>query len=127
MSARRYHHILTTGMLALLAAMAGASAYAQQLQPAPPPPVMPMAAEPLDAAGQACGNIRALPADLTNYRYEVKNRCQRPITFSWRCNTSDTEHSLDVAGQGTQLATCVKATGAAGEIIFRFGPPGTGN
>lgn len=137
MPASRFNHTLTTGMLALLAVTAGASVYAQQ----PSPPQAPSAssapaaasaspglvAEPVDTSGQACGNVRALPADVTHYRYEVKNRCQRPITYSWRCNSADTEHSLDVAGQATEVATCVKATGAAGEIIFHFGPPGTGN
>ncbi|MBN4665487.1 hypothetical protein HUS70_07145 [Pandoraea nosoerga] len=84
-------------------------------------------AEPVDASGRACGAIRALPADVTHYRYEVTNLCARQITFSWRCNSTQAEQSLDVAGKGTQLATCVKASGAAGEIVFRFGPPGTGD
>lgn len=137
MPAGRFHHTLTTGMLALLAAMAGASVYAQQPQSPQAPPAAAaqsaqsaspgLVAEPVDTAGQACGNLRALPADVTHYRYEVKNRCQRPITYSWRCNSADTEHSIDVAGQSTEVATCVKATGAAGEIVFHFGPPGTGN
>ena len=86
-----------------------------------------MPTEPVDAAGKPCGALRALPADVTHYRYEITNRCERPITFFWRCTATDVEHSLDLAGQGTQSATCVKATGAAGELVFRFGPPGTGN
>ena len=88
-------------------------------------PAMPT--EPLDAAGKPCGALRALPADVTQYRYEVMNRCERPVTFFWRCSASDIEHSLEVPGKATQAATCVKATAAAGEIVFRFDPPGTGN
>ncbi|PTE02776.1 hypothetical protein [Pandoraea apista] len=88
-------------------------------------PAMP--AEPLDTAGRPCGALRALPADVTHYRYEVANRCERPVTFFWRCRATDTEHSLEIPGKATQSATCVKATAAAGEIVFRFDPPGTGN
>ncbi|MDR3398581.1 MAG: hypothetical protein P4M06_13610 [Pandoraea sp.] len=107
-----------TGMLVLLAVMASAPVRAQTAA---------MPTEPLDAAGKPCGALRALPADVTHYRYEVANRCERPVTFFWRCSASDTEHSLDVPGKATQSATCVKATAAAGEIVFRFDPPGTGN
>jgi hypothetical protein len=106
------------GVLAVLAVIASAPVHAQT-------PAMPT--EPLDAAGKPCGALRALPADVTHYRYEVANRCERPVTFFWRCSAADTEHSLDVPGKGTQSATCVKATAAAGEIVFRFDPPGAGN
>ncbi|MDM8356848.1 hypothetical protein [Pandoraea communis] len=107
-----------TGMLVLLAIAVSAPVRAQ----APPMPT-----EPLDMAGKPCGALRALPADVTHYRYEVANRCERPVVFFWRCSATDTEHSLDVAGKATQSATCMKETAAAGEIVFRFDPPGTGN
>ncbi|WP_353190133.1 hypothetical protein [Pandoraea pnomenusa] len=107
-----------SGLLVTLACLASATAGAQTLS-AP--------TEPLDASGQPCGVLRALPADVTHYRYEVSNKCERPVTFYWRCNAADTEHTLDVPAKGTQSAACVKATGAAGEIVFRFGPPGTGS
>lgn len=107
-----------TGMLVLLAVAVSASVRAQT-------PRMPT--EPLDMAGKPCGALRALPADVTHYRYEVANRCERPVVFFWRCSAIDTEHSLDVAGKATQSATCMKETAAAGEIVFRFDPPGTGN
>ncbi|AJC21777.1 hypothetical protein [Pandoraea pulmonicola] len=108
------------GALAFLGLALSASLHAQTPSATTP-------AEPVDASGRACGSIRALPADVLNYRYEVTNLCARPITFSWRCNSTVAEQSLDVPGKGTQLATCVKASGAAGEIVFRFGPPGTGD
>ncbi|MFJ2992055.1 hypothetical protein [Pandoraea sp. NPDC087047] len=107
-----------SGCLVLLALMASAPVRAQA-------PAMPT--EPLDAGGEPCGALRALPANVTDYRYEVTNRCERPVTFFWRCSAADTEHSLEVPGRGLQSATCVKASGAAGEIVFRFGPPGTGH
>ncbi|QHE91886.1 hypothetical protein PI93_019270 [Pandoraea fibrosis] len=107
-----------TGMLAGLAIAASMPAHAQ---------TSAMPTEPLDTAGKPCGALRALPADVTHYRYEVANRCERPVTFFWRCSTGDTEHSLEVPSKATLSATCVKATAAAGEIVFRFDPPGTGN
>ena len=115
-NARRHSGI--SGLLVLLALAASGAVQAQTSS---------MPTEPLDNSGQPCGALRALPANVTDYRYEVSNRCERPITFYWRCNAADSEHSLDVSAKGTQSATCVKATGAAGEIVFRFGPPGTGN
>lgn len=110
-----------SGGLLVLALVASGAARAQ----AASAPAMPT--EPLDASGQPCGALRALPADVTHYRYEVTNRCARQVTFFWRCNATDTERSLDVPAQGQQAAQCVKADGAAGEIVFRFDPPGTGN
>ncbi len=107
-----------TGIGVLLAIAVSAPVGAQT-------PAMP--AEPLNTAGRPCGALRALPADVTHYRYEVANRCERPVTFFWRCSATDTEHSLEIPGKATQSATCVKATAAAGEIVFRFDPPGTGN
>lgn len=107
-----------SGWLMILAVVASGTAHAQA-------PTMPT--EPLDNSGQPCGALRALPANVTDYRYEVTNRCERQVTFYWRCSATDTEHSLDVPGRGLQSATCVKASGAAGEIVFRFGPPGTGH
>ncbi|MGR9584945.1 hypothetical protein [Pandoraea sputorum] len=105
-------------MLMLLALAASGALHAQT-------PAMPT--EPLDNSGQPCGAIRALPANVTDYRYEVTNRCERQLTYYWRCSAADTEHSVDVPGRGQQTVTCVKASGAAGEIVFRFGPPGSGN
>lgn len=110
-----------SGCLLALALVASGAARAQ----ASSVPAMPT--EPLDASGQPCGALRALPADVTHYRYEVTNHCARKVTFFWRCNAADTEHTLDVPAQGRQTAQCVKASGTAGEIVFRFDPPGTGN
>ncbi|MCI3205880.1 MULTISPECIES: hypothetical protein [Pandoraea] len=118
MRANAKHHSGMAGLLVLVAVAASGSVYAQTAS---------MPTEPLDNGGQPCGAIRALPANVTDYRYEVTNRCERPVTFYWRCNAADAEHSVDVSGKGTQSAMCVKASGAAGEIVFRFGPPGTGN
>ncbi|VVE32069.1 hypothetical protein [Pandoraea anhela] len=118
MRANAKRHSGIAGLLMLFALAASGVLHAQT-------PSMPT--EPLDNGAQPCGALRALPANVTDYRYEVSNRCERPVTFFWRCNAADTEHSMEVPGKGTQAATCVKATGAAGEIVFRFGPPGTGN
>ncbi|VVE74625.1 hypothetical protein PCA31118_04802 [Pandoraea captiosa] len=107
-----------SGLLVLLAFAVSGPVHAQ---------TSAMPTEPVDAGGQPCGAIRALPANVTDYRYEVTNRCERPVTFYWRCNAADTEHSVDVPAKGQQSAACTKASGAAGEIVFRFGPPGTGS
>ncbi|AKM31744.1 hypothetical protein AB870_18980 [Pandoraea faecigallinarum] len=118
MAAVAGRHSGISGLLVLLAFVASSAAHAQASS-AP--------AEPVDNGGQPCGAIRALPANVTDYRYEVTNRCERPVTFYWRCNAADPEHAVDVAAKGQQSTTCVKASGAAGEIVFRFGPPGAGN
>lgn len=118
MSTHGKRHSGISGLLTLLALAASGALHAQT-------PAMPT--EPLDNSGQPCGAIRALPANVTDYRYEVTNRCERQLTYYWRCSAADTEHSVDVPGRGQQTVTCVKASGAAGEIVFRFGPPGSGN
>ncbi|WP_150738926.1 hypothetical protein [Pandoraea anapnoica] len=118
MSTHGKRHSGISGLLVLLAFAASGTLHAQT--PSAP-------TEPLDNSGQPCGAIRALPANVTDYRYEVTNRCERQVTYFWRCSATDTEHSVDVAGRGVQTVTCVKASGAAGEIVFRFGPPGSGN
>lgn len=110
-----------TATLVWLAFVASAPVHAQASSVAAVP------AEPLDSAGKPCGALRALPADVTQYRYEATNGCERPVSFFWRCNTADAERSLDVPAKGTQAISCLKATGAAGEIVFRFGSPGTDN
>ncbi|VVE46135.1 hypothetical protein PCE31106_04397 [Pandoraea cepalis] len=117
-AARRLRMTATVVGLALAAS---ASVHAQTSSATPAP------SEPLDAAGNPCGALRALPADVTQYRYEASNGCDRPVSFFWRCSAADAEHSLDIPGKGAQSTSCLKAAGAAGEIVFRFGPPGTGN
>lgn len=117
-AARRLRMTATAVWLAF-AASAPVHAQASSVPPAP--------SEPLDAAGNPCGSLRALPADVTQYRYEASNGCNRPVSFFWRCNAADAEHSLDIPGKGAQSTSCLKAAGAAGEIVFRFGPPGTGD